>query len=103
MKTYTLREKTRLHQTITKVKTRFERGSVFIHLTWDGDRIVGGSLSHQIQDARPPEERSPVADALDVISSALCAAIKAGPYVDDEGASDVRREVDRGPDPGVRR
>jgi len=74
-------KRTRFPQTITKVKTKFARGSVYIHLTWDGDRIIGGSLSHQIQDARPTEERSPVAEAFEAISTALCAAIKAGPYV----------------------
>lgn len=67
-------KKKRLPQTVTKVKTPFRRGNVFILLTWDGDRVVGASLSHQ-----QPDLEAPVAEALEAISTALCAAIKAGP------------------------
>jgi hypothetical protein len=66
----------RLHGETYKVKCPFNRGSVFLHVYRDGDRIAHMSLSHQIQDDRPPDERSVMAETLDRISAVMAEAIK---------------------------
>ena len=62
----------RAHETITKIATPF-RG-IFLHLTWDGDHIVGASLSHQQKDWD-----TQLTKLIEAVSAGLCAAIKAGP------------------------
>lgn len=59
-----------------RVKCPFNRGSVYLHSYKENGRIVHMSLSHQIQDDRPPEERSVMAETLDRISAAMEAALK---------------------------
>jgi hypothetical protein len=61
----------RLHETVTKVPTPF-RG-VFIHLSWDGKKIVGTSLSHQQKDLN-----AEIATILGTLSRGLHGAARAG-------------------------
>ena len=62
----------RAHETVTKIATPF-RG-VFVHITWDGDRVIGASFSHQQKDWD-----SQLTKLIEAVSAGLCAAIKAGP------------------------
>ena len=65
----------RLEGDTIKIKCPFNRGSVYLHVYRDKrGKILHQSLSHQIQDDRPPHERSVMAETLDRISEALEAA-----------------------------
>lgn len=61
----------RAHETVSKINTPF-RG-VFVHVSWDGDKPIGISLSHQQRDLE-----SDVAKMLSSLSSGLNKALKAG-------------------------
>jgi len=61
----------RAHETVTKISTPFK--SVFVHVSWDKDKPIGISLSHQQKDME-----SDVARMLNSLSSGLNKALKAG-------------------------
>lgn len=78
----------RAHETVTKVKTPF-RG-VFIHLTWDGAKIIGGSLSHQQKDLA-----ADVTGIIETLSRGLHGAARAGFLA--EFAAGLHKAIEAGP------